>query len=173
MNFKSYYLNLKKIFSDNLLENDYFSSNVVITEPSDDPRKVLVIFPLNQDIFRVASYIFREIPYSKKNAQFHYIIRDDYSDYFNVRNGILYKVNLMNNKSDIDFEKFPNNIKFDMVINLNIDFNSNISTLIAHVQSNYKIGFKHKDSDLLYNIQIDITKNGIVEDGYKQIRDLI
>ena len=100
MNFKSYYLNIKKFFSDNLVENGYYSySNVIIADPSDDPRKVLVIFPFNQDIFRVASYIFREIPYSKKNAQFHYIIRDDYSDYFNVRNGTLYKIRLQNKKT--------------------------------------------------------------------------
>ena len=44
---------------------------------------------------------------------------------------------------------------------------------MSNLQSNYKIGFKHEDSDLLYNIQIDISKNGIIEDGFKQIRDLI
>ena len=174
MNFKSYYLNIKKFFSDNLVENGYYSySNVIIADPSDDPRKVLVIFPFNQDIFRVASYIFREIPYSKKNAQFHYIIRDDYSDYFNVRNGTLYKIRLQNKKSDINFETFPDDIKFNMVVNLNIDSNSKVSALMSNLQSNYKIGFKHEDSDLLYNIQIDISKNGIIEDGFKQIRDLI
>ena len=60
-----------------------------------------------------------------------------------------------------------------MVVNLNIDCNSKVSALMSNLQSNYKIGFKHEDSDLLYNIQIDISKNGIIEDGFKQIRDLI
>jgi hypothetical protein len=39
--------------------------------------------------------------------------------------------------------------------------------------SNYKIGFKHKKSDLLYNVQLDISKSQIAENGYQKILELI
>tara|TARA_Y100000766_G_scaffold68403_1_gene57352 strand:+ start:1054 stop:1182 length:129 start_codon:yes stop_codon:yes gene_type:complete len=39
--------------------------------------------------------------------------------------------------------------------------------------SNFKIGFKHNKSDLLYNVQLDISKSQIAENGYQKILELI
>ena len=41
--------------------------------------------------------------------------------------------------------------------------------IINKLKSNYKVGFKSQYSDLFYNIQLDISKSGIMEKGFKQI----
>ena len=64
-------------------------------------------------------------------------------------------------------------INFDIIIDLNIFYESSIEDFISNQKSNYKIGFKHDKSDLLYNVQLDISKSQIAEKGYHQILDLI
>ena len=80
------------------------------------------------------------------------------------------KLKILN--KDILLDKL-NKIKFDVTIDLNINYESNIEDFITNQQSNYKIGFKHKKSDSLYNVQLDISKTEIAEKGYQQILKLI
>ena len=63
-------------------------------------------------------------------------------------------------------------INFDIIIDLNIDYEPKFEDFINQ-NSNYKIGFKHKKSDLFYNVQLDISKCGIAEKGYQKIVELI
>ena len=77
---------------------------------------------------------------------------------------IINKDNLLNSIKNIDF---------DIIIDLNINYQEAMSDFILMQKSNYKIGFKHKKSDFLYNVQLDISKCGIAEKGYQQILELI
>ena len=52
--------------------------------------------------------------------------------------------------------------------------------LITNLEINYfilisgiKIGFKNLFSDKFYNIQLDISKTGIMERGYKQVHTML
>ena len=75
------------------------------------------------------------------------------------------------NKNDLLLQL--SKINFDIIIDLNISYESSIEDFIAKQSSNYKIGFKHDKSDSLYNVQLDISKSQIAEKGYQQILDLI
>jgi hypothetical protein len=66
-----------------------------------------------------------------------------------------------------------NKSNFDIIIDLNISYNQKMEDFILMQDSNYKIGFKHKKSDLLYNVQLDISKSQIAENGYQKILELI
>jgi len=44
-----------------------------------------------------------------------------------------------------------------------------ISRLISLMKSDMKVGFSSDFSDKFYNIQLDISKSGIMEKGFKQI----
>ena len=57
-----------------------------------------------------------------------------------------------------------NNLKYVYVIR---------GSRVNPTKSNYKIGFKHKKSDFLYNVQLDISKSQIAENGYQKILELI
>ena len=59
-----------------------------------------------------------------------------------------------------------------IIIDLNVDYQPEIEDFINQ-ESNYKIGFKHKKSDLFYNVQLDISKCGVAEKGYQKIIELI
>ena len=41
------------------------------------------------------------------------------------------------------------------------------------IRGDMKIGFSNEFSDLFYNIQLDISKSGIMEKGYKQINTIL
>ena len=84
---------------------------------------------------------------------------------------------IFNNKLKIEnkneLSEDLNNKKFDIIIDLNFEYESSIDSFIINQDSNYKIGFKHDKSDLLYNVQLDISNSQIAERGYKQILELI
>ena len=66
-----------------------------------------------------------------------------------------------------------NSVNFDIIIDLNINYSKKMEDFILLQDSNYKIGFKHEKSDLLYNVQLDISKSQIAENGYQKILELI
>ena len=53
--------------------------------------------------------------------------------------------------------------------NLNPKFQLSISRFISLLKSELKVGFVSDFSDRFYNIQLDISKTGIMEKGFKQI----
>ena len=59
--------------------------------------------------------------------------------------------------------------KFDIIIYLNPEFHLGISRLISFLTSDMKVGFVSDFSDRFYNIQLNISKSGIMEKGFKQI----
>ena len=64
-------------------------------------------------------------------------------------------------------------INFDIIVDLNVNYEEKMEDFVTMQQSNYKIGFKHKKSELLYNVQLDISKSQIAEYGYLKILELI
>ena len=169
------YLNIKKLFSGSS-EKQQLKSNISISNIPETPKIILMIFPIHQDFFRVASYSYRNLPYDKDKIEFHYIVDSNFIDSFSLRRGVLHKMKLDTKSRIINKEGLLyqlNEINFDIIIDLNITYQSSIEDFIAKQKSNYKIGFKHDKSDLLYNVQLDISKSQIAEKGYQQILDLI
>ena len=104
------------------------------------------------------------------------MVNSNYLDFFSIRKGFIHQINF-NSKLEIENKdelfKNLNDKKFDIIIDLNINYESSIDFFIINQESNYKIGFKHDKSDLLYNVQLDISNSQIAERGYKQILELI
>ena len=171
MNIKS----IKKIFKNFSEDKRKINSNISISNKPTLPKVILIIFPIEKDFFRVASYAYRNLPYKKNEIIFHYIINENYIDSFSLRKGEIHKMKFnkkMNiiNKDDLLIDL--KSINFDIIIDLNIEYESKLEDFISQ-KSNYKIGFKHKKSDSLYNVQLDISKCGIAEKGYQKILELI
>ena len=167
-------LNIKKLFNSSPKKVGK-KSNISISKNPSKPKNILILFPLNEDFFRAASYAYRNLPYSKRQISFHYIVNDDFTDFFSLRRGTIHKF-LLNAKNKIinkdilikELKKY----NFDIIIDLNINYQPELIDFI-NKESNYKIGFQHKYSDELYNVQVSISKSSIAEKGFQKILELI
>ena len=83
---------IKKIFKNFSTEQRKINSKISISNKPIQPKIVLIIFPIHKDFFRVASYAYRNLPYTKNTTIFHYIINDDFSDSFSLRKGKIHKI---------------------------------------------------------------------------------
>ena len=172
----NYSLNIKKFFSNTDSESNNTKSSISISKISSSAKTILVIFPFEETFFRVASYSYRNLPYDRDNIEFHYLINRNFSDSFSLRRGNIHKMDLDDKFNIINKNSLLaqlNKSNFDIIIDLNISYNQKMEDFILMQNSNYKIGFKHKKSDLLYNVQLDISKSQIAENGYQKILELI
>ena len=172
----NYSLNIKKFFTNTQPEDNKTKSNILISKKSSSPKTILVLFPFEENFFRVASYSYRNLPYDRDNIEFHYLINRNFSDSFSLRRGNIHKMNLDDKLNIVNKNSLLaqlNKSNFDIIIDLNISYNQKMEDFILMQDSNYKIGFKHKKSDLLYNVQLDISKSQIAENGYQKILELI
>ena len=139
-------------------------------------KNILIIFPIKNEHFRVAQYSLRNLE-KKESVNYYFLINSIYKNNFHL-NGNIYDLyhNVKKNKVEID-SYFSNEIalkiKFDAIIDLNNEFVFDISYLINKMSSYYKVGFKNIFSDYFYNIQFDLKSYEILEDGYKQINNLL
>ena len=166
---------IKKIFKNFSKDEKKINTKISISNKATKPKIVLIIFPINKEFFRVASYTYRNLPYIKNKTIFHYVINDNFTDSFSLRKGEIHKIELDKKMNIIDKDILLSkleSINFDIIIDLNIDYEPKFEDFINQ-NSNYKIGFKHKKSDLLYNVQLDISKSKIAENGYQKILELI
>ena len=165
---------IKNLFDDFFKKNQNQNNSVSISNKGIAPKKVLMIFPFEKDFFRVASYAYRNLPHDKNKSSFYYLVNESYIDSFSLRKGEIINLNFDNNNitNQKDVISKLELIKFDVLVDLNITFQQNIEKFI-NLDADIKIGFKHKKSDLLYNIQLDISKSEIAEKGYQQIINLI
>ena len=172
----NYSLNIKKFFTNTQPEDNKTKSNILISKKSSSPKTILVLFPFEENFFRVASYSYRNLPYDRDNIEFHYLINRNFSDSFSLRRGNIHKMDLDDKFNIVNKNSLLtqlNKSNFDIIIDLNISYNQKMEDFILMQDSNYKIGFKHKKSDLLYNVQLDISKSQIAENGYQKILELI
>ena len=153
-------------------------SRLQLTLSQGNPENILIIFPMDEPSFRVACYAFRDL--GKENVhkrQFIFIVKEQFKDLFHLHVG----APIMVENSDYDrvlsdekeiLEKVQNT-RYDMVIDLNSNFHLGIARLVSLIRGDMKIGFSNEFSDLFYNIQLDISKSGIMEKGYKQINTIL
>ena len=59
------------------------------------------------------------------------------------------------------------------IIDLNSNFHLGIARFISLLRSDIKIGFVSQFSDQFYNIQLDISKSGIMERGFNQVNTIL
>ncbi|MBC8256760.1 MAG: hypothetical protein H8E85_05560 [Candidatus Marinimicrobia bacterium] len=139
-----------------------------------NPENILIIFPMDEPSFRVACYAFRDL--GKENVQkrqFIFIVKEQFKDLFHLRIGNSMFINHSDKDSILSGEKVLLNSlkqnKFDIIVDLNPIFQLSISRFISLLKSEMKVGFASDFSDKFYNIQLDISKSGIMEKGFKQI----
>jgi len=141
-------------------------------------NKILIVFPIDEPSFRVACYTFRDLGRNNiNNKQFIFIVRKEFKDLFHLQFGYTLYIKyvkegaiLLEEKSLIDFLK--QNI-FDYIIDLNPYFQLSIARFISLLQSEMKVGFLSEFSDNFYNIQLDVSKTGVMEKGFKQINGML
>ena len=141
-----------------------------------DFKDILIIFPVENDAFRVAMYVFRDLIIDYK-MNYHYLLNRVYCNNLNI-NGNIYNYSYFkkNNKVVIDKESLHklSSIKdFNMIIDLNNKFFYEFCLFINGLNAFYKIGLKNDYSDLFYNMQFCIKKSNILENGYKKINSFL
>ena len=149
-------------------------SRLQLTLSHGNPENILIIFPLDEPSFRVACYAFRDL--GKNNVQkrkFIFIVREQFRELFHLRIGDSMFIKHSDKDIILSGEKLLlqslKQNKFDIIVDLNPKFQLAISRLISLLKSEMKVGFASDFSDQFYNIQLDISKSGIMEKGFKQI----
>ena len=140
--------------------------------------KILIVFPMDEPSFRVAMYAFRGLGQKDSNRKnYKFIIKEQFKDLFYLCSGtpILIKnsdyENMLSDEKEL-LDKLKNT-KYDMIIDLNSNFHLGISRLISRLRADLKVGFSNYFSDRFYNIQLDVSKSGIMERAYKQVNVML
>ena len=149
-------------------------SRLQLTLSQGHPESVLIVFPMDEPSFRVACYAFRDL--RKKDGQktkFIFLVKEQFEDLFHLRMGDTMLIRNSDKYTILSDEKSVlqalKQYKFDIIVDLNPEFHLGISRLISFLTSDMKVGFVSDFSDRFYNIQLNISKSGIMEKGFKQI----
>jgi len=163
---KLFYLNIiGKIKKNNFMINTNNLNNNL--------NSILIIFPIGQTEFDVAKYSFRNL-LSNSGNQYIYLINNIYYNNSHFM-GTTYGFNYFKKKDKIIINENFNadniiNKKFDVIIDLNLDFYLDIAMLVNEIQSNYKICLKDDYSDWFYNVQLECDT---LEYGYDKINNML
>ena len=163
MNFKLLKLNLKIAWLKLVGKLEKISDSSDFSSISIDSPHILIIFPIEQELISKSMKCISGIidSYKSRNAEFSFIINDRIEDKLNFYNiktltlNISKRGNVNNSKKILDEIYFE---KYDIIIDLNINFSFEISMLINELRSKYKVGFVSNHSDLFYNIQLQTNK---------------
>ena len=141
-------------------------------------KNILICFPIDEASFRVAAYSFRKIKETIiKDTNLVLLIPNNYKQLLHFNYGKIVTYQLKNEKdmtfSNEEINHILEGLSFDMIIDLNSEFNLSISQLISLLPSEYKVGFSSEFSDWFYNIQFNLSKNSFLEKGYSQIKSLL
>ena len=149
-------------------------SRLQITLSQGHPESVLIVFPMDDPSFRVACYAFRNL--GKQDGQkikFIFLVKEHFDNLFHLRMGDTILIQNSDQNTILSDEKSVlqalKQYKFDIIVDLNPEFHLGISRLISLLKSDMKVGFSSDFSDRFYNIQLNISKSGIMEKGFKQI----
>ena len=177
MKFKVFLTILKLIYLKLIGKIKKIHSTVEINQiKQKESKNILIIFPLNEEAFRVASYAFRNLE-QKEGTNYYFLINSVYKNHFHL-SGYIYDIfyNVKKGKAEID-KYFSNEIirnkQFDFVVDLNEEFNFDISYLINEISGYYKIGFKSPYSDYFYNMQLDLDSFEFLEKSYTRINTIL
>ena len=139
-------------------------------------KDVLIIFPIKEESYRVASYVFRDLILNSDSSYYFLVNRVFYSTF--AKKGNIYGMNHFKTKDKIIFDDSFHDDglmkkNFNVIVDLNDEFIYDIAIMINKINSKYKIGIKNNYSDLFYNMQFTIDKTNILENGYKQINQIL
>ena len=163
MNFKLLKLNLKIAWLKLVGKLEKISDSSDFSSISIDSPRILIILPIEQELISKSMKCISGIidSYKSRNAEFSFIINNRIEDKLNFYNittltlNISKRGNVNNSKKILDEIYFE---KYDIIIDLNINFSFEISMLINELRSKYKVGFVSNHSDLFYNIQLQTNK---------------
>ena len=149
-------------------------SRLQVTLSQGHLETVLIVFPMDEPSFRVACYAFRDLREKDgKRRKFIFLVKEQFEDLFHLRMGDTMLIQHSNQHTMLSDEKVVlqalKQYKFDIIVDLNPEFHLGIARLISFLTSDMKVGFVSDFSDCFYNIQLNISKSGIMEKGFKQI----
>ena len=175
MDFKLLKLNLKIAWFK--LSGRLSHSNQIINFSTAEIKspKVLIIFPIKKNhVNRAMKYVYEIIDtFSDKNAAFSLIINSSNKNSIKLYNIDVHTFDTNRNGHVTNLGDIINQIylnKYDIIIDMNVQFNVEVAMLINELKSNYKIGFSSDFSDLFYNIQLKHNKNN---NGYRAIKNIL
>jgi len=149
-------------------------SRLQLTLSHGNHESALIVFPMDEPSFRVACYAFRNL--GKKNGQkikFIFLVKEQFENLFHLRMGDTMLIQHSDQNTILSDERLLllalKQNKFDIIIDLNPVFHLGVARLISFLNSDMKVGFASDFADCFYNIQLDISKSGIMEKGFKQI----
>ena len=149
-------------------------SRLQLTLNHGNPDNVLIIFPADEPSFRVAFYTFRDLgKKTGRKIKFIFLVKEQFKDLFHLQIGEiiytkdsdLYSILYDERSLLLALERE----QFDIIVDLNPTFHLGFARLVSLLTSNMKVGFASDFSDRFYNIQLDISRSGIMEKGFKQI----
>ena len=139
-------------------------------------KEVIIFFPVDENLFRLSLYSFREFNLNKDNIRYHFIINQKFQNMINLSGPNLIFVNHKKNKirfCNFNQQDILAKSKIDVIVDLNVDFSFGPAIFIAYLKSNIKIGFKSNFSDYFYNLQLEANNKGTVENSYQQIQQIL
>jgi len=176
MDFKLFKLNLKIAWMKATGKLNKVDSNLEFTEKKISSPKILIIFPIDKTIIPQSMEAISGIINSQKDrdAHFSFIINnniDNRMNFYDIEtlSLVVLKSGKIDNSSDILDKIFFK--KFDIIIDLNINFKIEIAKMVNELESKYKIGFTSKYSDYFYNVQLKANNNN--NNIYEPIKDII
>tara|TARA_B100000959_G_C14655517_1_gene490167 strand:+ start:122 stop:610 length:489 start_codon:yes stop_codon:yes gene_type:complete len=121
---------------------------------------ILIIFPVKDDLVTESMECVSKIisSHEKNGSSFSFVIDKNKSGKISLFSVRVIPMEIKKEKFLINSVSILNQLKyksFDVVVNLNVEFNSDIDMLIERINAKYKIGFVSKYSDLFYNIQVN------------------
>ena len=139
-----------------------------------DSPHILIVLPIDRQLIPKSMNCISSIVdlYKDRDAQFSFIINNKIENkinFYNIRTLMLEigkNGTINNSKKILDKIYFE---KYDMVIDLNMDFSFDISMIINELRSKYKIGFVSEYSDLFYNIQLQTNKENVTYDSVEYL----
>ena len=139
-----------------------------------NPQKILIIFPMDEPSFRVALYTFRDLgKSSQRNRNYFFVVRKQFEELFHLQYGNSIFINNTDEQSPLPDESYlQRNLQhhhFDIIVDLNPEFYLGVARLISSLNGNMKVGFTSKFADKFYNVQLDISKTGIMEKAFNQV----
>ena len=176
MNFKLFKLRIKILYYSFLGKIHKPIPQLDLESKGHDSKRILLMFPFDEPSFRVAAFSFRKLGKENQDENHYtFLIKDKFKSLFHIRSGeTIILISDPKNPHKVKGENSIVNVlqmtEFDMVIDLNTKFYLDASRILSLVSGKMKVGFKSQFSDYFYNIQLDVSKSGIAENGYNKVQ---
>jgi len=136
-------------------------------------KNLLIIFPLDENSFRVAAYSFRKLIEYNNSSKYTLLIDERFKNLFYFNSAQIIYCNFNDKKESISYKGEIDNNSFDLIINLNVNEYFEIYKLIGNIDCKYKVGIKSLFSDKFYNIEYEVDIEGTTEAAYQNIKLLL